>query len=80
MERVARIEAVCARHGVSLRRAALAFAAAHPAVVSVVIGAVAPDEIRANAADIDADVPAQLWADLKADGLLAGDAPTPLFP
>ena len=77
LERVRKIEAVCARHAVPLRRAALAFAAAHPAVISVVIGAVQPDEIRANAADVDAEVPVALWGELKAEGLLAQDAPTP---
>src|SRR6266545_1032239 len=37
--RALRIGEVCARHGVSLPQAAMAFAAAHPAVASVVIGA-----------------------------------------
>ena len=60
MDRVRRIEAVCARYGVPLRRAALAFAAAHPAVISLVIGAVKPEEVRANAAEMTASVPAAL--------------------
>ncbi|PSC06183.1 pyridoxal 4-dehydrogenase [Alsobacter soli] len=77
LERVRRIEAVCARHGVPLRQAALAFAAAHPAVISVVIGAVKPGEIRANAADVNAAIPPALWSELKGEGLLAQDAPTP---
>ena len=77
MDRVRRIEAVCARHGVPLRRAALAFAAAHPAVISLVIGAVKPEEVRANAAEMSASVPAALWSELKAEGLLAEEAPTP---
>ena len=70
MDRVRRIEAICARHGVPLRRAALQFAMAHPAVVSVVLGAVKPAEVAANAADAAQPVPAALWADLKAAGLL----------
>ena len=57
MERVRRIEAVCARHGTPLRRAALAFALAHPAVISVIIGAVKPDEPRSNAAELGAADP-----------------------
>ncbi|WP_460448086.1 aldo/keto reductase [Alsobacter sp. SYSU BS001988] len=77
MERVRRIKAVCVRHGVGLRSAALAFAAAHPAVISVVIGAVRPEEVRFNAADMAADVPSELWSDLKREGLLAEGAPTP---
>jgi D-threo-aldose 1-dehydrogenase len=70
MERVRRIEAICVNHGTTLRRAALHFAMAHPAVVSVVLGAVKPAEIEANAGDAEAAVPAGLWCDLKTAGLL----------
>ena len=45
MERVRRIEAVCARHGVRLPTAALQFPLGHPAVASVVVGMRAPDEV-----------------------------------
>ena len=75
-ERVRRIEAVCAKHNTSIRRAALQFPMAHPAVVSVVLGAVKPSEVEANVADAQANVPAALWADLKAAGLLKASAPT----
>jgi D-threo-aldose 1-dehydrogenase len=77
LRRVRRIEAVCQRNGVPLRRAALAFAAAHPAVLSVVLGAVKPDEVRSNVAEMTAPVPVGLWADLKAEGLLADGAAVP---
>jgi D-threo-aldose 1-dehydrogenase len=77
MERVRRIEAVCARHGTPLRRAALAFALAHPAVISVIIGAVKPAEPRSNAAELAQPIPAALWADLKSEGHLAQDAAVP---
>jgi D-threo-aldose 1-dehydrogenase len=70
LDRVRRIEAVCASHGTSLRRAALHFAMAHPAVVSVVLGAVTPAEVSANVADAAEPVPAALFTDLKAAGLL----------
>ncbi len=77
MERVRRIEAVCAAHGVLLRHAALQFALGHPAVSSVVLGAEAPDEVKANVAALGTPIPGGLWADLKAEGLLDRDAPTP---
>ena len=77
MERVRRIEAVCARHDTTIRHAAMAFAAAHPAVACLLLGAVKPEEVEANAAEIGAPVPAALWAELKAEGLLANDAPVP---
>ena len=76
MERVRSIEAICAAHGTPIRRAALQFAMAHPAVVSVVLGAASPVEIAANAADADQAVPAGLWSELKLAGLLDPSAPT----
>jgi D-threo-aldose 1-dehydrogenase len=76
MDRVRKIEAICARHGTSLRSAALQFAMAHPAVVSVVLGAVKPSEAQANAADADHPVSAALWSELKAAGVLDPSAPT----
>lgn len=75
MDRVRKIEAICTSHGTSLRRAAMHFAMAHPAVVSVVLGAVKPEEVEVNAADADATVPAALWVDLKSAGLLDPAAP-----
>lgn len=77
LEKVRRIEAVCARHGVPLRRTAMAFAASHPAVISIVLGGVTPEEVRSNAEEMAARMPTALWAELKAEGLLAAAAPTP---
>jgi D-threo-aldose 1-dehydrogenase len=78
LARVHRIAEVCRRHGVALPAAALAFAGAHPAVVTVVAGAARPEEVRRNAALVVAPPPpAALWADLVAEGLLRPDAPTP---
>lgn len=76
MARVSRIADVCAAHGVTLQQAALAFALHHPAVVSLVLGAVSPAEVEANAADAGVEIPPALWADLKDQALLDRDAPT----
>lgn len=76
LDRVARIEAVCRKHGVRLIEAALRFPLMHPSVVSVIPGGQSPDEVRSNRANLDASIPAQLWADLKAEGLMRADAPT----
>jgi D-threo-aldose 1-dehydrogenase len=74
--RAAAIAEVCARHGTTLPAAALAFAAAHPAVAAVVAGAQGPGQARRNAALASAaPPPAALWADLVAAGLLRPDAP-----
>ena len=78
LRRVAAIEAVCARHGVPLRVAALHFALAHPRVVSLVLGAIDGREVADNIAAMTARVPPALWADLKDAGLLDRAAPTPV--
>lgn len=77
MDRVRRIEAVCRRHGVPLAAAAVQFPLAHPAVSSMVPGAVRPEEVDANVRLIETPIPADLWAELKHGGLLREDAPTP---
>ena len=77
LDRVRRIEAVCRAHGVALPVAAQQFALGHPAVATLVIGAVTPAEVARNVAALAVDVPAALWTDLKTEGLLAAEAPVP---
>jgi D-threo-aldose 1-dehydrogenase len=77
LAKVARIEAVCARHGVPLPAAALQFPLGHPAVASVIPGAIAPEHVTRNVAAFRHPIPADLWAELKHEGLLRADAPTP---
>ena len=71
------LEAACARHGVGLPAAALQFVLAHPAVVSVIPGAAKASELTQNVASLEAPIPAAFWSDLKAEGLIDKDAPTP---
>ena len=75
--KVRAIEAVCARHGVTLPAAALQFPLAHPAVVAVIPGAARAAEVTSNLAAIEAPIPAAFWAELKASGLIDPSAPTP---
>jgi D-threo-aldose 1-dehydrogenase len=77
LERVGRIEAVCRRHGTPLAVAAARFPLGHPAVASVVLGMVTPAEVARNVAAFDTAVPAALWSELVAEGLLRPDAPIP---
>lgn len=77
VERTRRIREVCARHGVPLGAAALQFPFGHPAVASIIPGPNAPEQVSANVDWMRVDVPADLWAELKAAGLLRPDAPTP---
>lgn len=71
------LKAICGRHGVDLRAAALQFPLAHPAVACVIPGAASPQQVEENAALIRVDCPADLWAEMKHDGLIPADAPTP---
>ena len=70
------IEGVCARHRVPIAAAALQFPLLHPAVVSVIPGAVSAEQVRQNAANVAMPIPAELWADLKMQGLIDPEAPT----
>lgn len=74
-QRVARIEAVCARHGVRMVDAAFQFPLCHEAVLSVIPGGQTLGDMEGNARAAHAEIPAALWADLKAEGLLRADAP-----
>jgi D-threo-aldose 1-dehydrogenase len=76
MARVARIEAACRRHGVPLAAAALQFPLAHPAIASVVVGHERPADVARNAAFMRHAIPAALWTELKAEGLLPAYCPT----
>jgi D-threo-aldose 1-dehydrogenase len=76
LERVAKIQAVCKAHNVKLPEAALRFPLTHPAVVSVIPGAVSPKEVATNVATLSAKIPVALWKDLKAQGLLDPRSPT----
>ncbi|MFC1430309.1 aldo/keto reductase [Streptacidiphilus sp. N1-3] len=70
LDRALRIKAVCERHGVPLRAAALRFPLDHPAVRSVLVGARSAAEAADAAAMTAHPVPAELWQDLRAEGLL----------
>jgi D-threo-aldose 1-dehydrogenase len=77
LEKTAAIAAICDKHGVKLNAAALQFAQAHPAVSTLVIGAISPDEVAANLAARQTPIPAALWAELVEAGLVLPEAPLP---
>jgi D-threo-aldose 1-dehydrogenase len=78
LDKVRRIARVCESHSVPLPTAALQFCLGHAAVSSLVLGAVKPEEVRANVAAMTARVPAALWSDLRAEKLLDPAAPVPV--
>lgn len=77
LDRVRKIEGVCKAHDVPLIRAALQFVLGHPAVKTVIPGAVNGDEVAANVALLGAEIPNALWTDLRDQGLIRPDAPLP---
>jgi D-threo-aldose 1-dehydrogenase len=77
MEKVKKIEAVCAAHKVPLAAAALQFLLAHPAVASHVPGTRTVAQMEQNIALVSHPIPKDFWQDLKRKGLLRQDAPVP---
>lgn len=77
MDKVAKIEAVCAEFNVPLPAAALQFVVAHPAVPSFCAGTRTVAQLEQNLAWFSHPIPAAFWAELKSRGLLRDDAPVP---
>lgn len=73
--RAQRIADVCGKYDVELPAAAIGLPLAHPAVASVVLGASSPRQVVDNAARGAVTIPAELWAELVAEGLLRADVP-----
>lgn len=71
------IDAVCRRHGVALLAAALQFPLAHPAIASVIPGALTRAEVLDNVRALRVEIPAAFWTELKETDLLHPDAPVP---
>lgn len=77
LDRARRLAAVCARHRVSLRAAAIQFPLAHPAVVSVIAGVRSTAHLDEYPQAMTQSIPTDLWAELRSEGLLHPAAPTP---
>lgn len=80
VERARRLLAVCKKHGVSLRAAALAFPLGDQSVASVVVGPKSPAEAAdccflMNAAK---HIPAAFWQELRETKLVPVDVPLPV--
>jgi D-threo-aldose 1-dehydrogenase len=76
LDRALRMREVAERHGISLRAAALAFCAAHPAVASVLVGARSAAEVRDAAEQFATPVPPAFWQELRDTGLLTTEEPS----
>jgi len=71
-ERLLRIARVCAAHEVPLPAAALQFPLQSDVVRSVIVGGSRPEQLRQNAEYAALEIPAALWEELAAEGLIPG--------
>ncbi|MBD0865145.1 MAG: aldo/keto reductase [Rhodobacteraceae bacterium] len=78
MNKVAKIEQVCANHNVLLPAAALQFVVAHPAIPSFIAGTRTVGQLTQNLDWFGHPIPADFWAEMKSKGLLHDDAPVPM--
>jgi D-threo-aldose 1-dehydrogenase len=77
LERAQRLDAVCARHGVPLKAAALQFPLANPAVNTILTGVRSIEELEENVAMARVEIPDALWQDLRRERLVEDWVPLP---
>lgn len=77
VQRARRLAAVCDRHGVPLKAAAVQFSLAHPAVVSLVAGVRRVHHLDEYPALMRQPIPDDLWNELRDEGLIPAEAPVP---
>lgn len=77
IQRVARLESVCAEFDVALPAAALQFPGAHPQVCSVIAGFANPEQVAQAIAWFNQSIPLAFWQRLRELELLHPDAPVP---
>jgi D-threo-aldose 1-dehydrogenase len=75
--RVRRLAAVCERHGIPLRAAAIQFALAHPAVTGLIAGVRTAAHLDDYPVAMRLPIPAALWDDLRTERLIPAEAPVP---
>lgn len=68
---------IAKNHRVNLRSAALQFCAAPSVAASVIPGASNAEQARANVASMSENIPEDFWKELKAEELIASNAPEP---
>jgi D-threo-aldose 1-dehydrogenase len=77
LARVRRLSDVCARWDIPLPAAAVQFPLGHSAVACVLAGCRSAAELDEDVALFELDLPAGLWEELRAEGLLPAEAPVP---
>jgi D-threo-aldose 1-dehydrogenase len=77
LEKRKRLREVASNHGVDLRTAALQFSATPDIAAALVVGASSEQQILADYTSMQTKIPAQFWAELKAQNLIEPHAPVP---
>jgi len=77
LEKRKRLREVASNHGVDLRTAALQFSSAPDIAAALVIGASSEQQILADYTSTQTRIPAEFWAELKAQNLIEQNAPIP---
>ena len=76
--KVEKLKALCVKHSVLIKAAALQFSLAHPAAAAIIPGASKPDRIKEDHAALKAKIPANFWHDVRSQGLVAPNATLPI--
>lgn len=77
LDRARRLADTCERWDVPLRAAAIQFPLAHPAVAGLIVGVRRVEHLDEYPAFMRWPIPAGLWDDLRSEGLIDPEAPTP---
>ena len=75
MEKVAKIEVICAQFNIPILAAALQFPLLHSTHMAVMPGGQSAEQTRSNVTALECDIPSELWTSLKSAGLMHPDAP-----
>jgi D-threo-aldose 1-dehydrogenase len=77
VEKRKRLLEVAGNHGVDLRTAALQFSATPDVAAALVVGCRSEQQILADYTSMQTKIPAEFWADLRAQNLIEQNAPVP---
>jgi D-threo-aldose 1-dehydrogenase len=77
VDRVVRLETICAEFEVPLAAAALQFPGAHPQICSVIAGLASPAQVKQAMSWINFSIPNEFWVRLREQNLLHPNAPLP---
>lgn len=80
IQRAQRIAAVCERHGIPIRAAAIQFPLAQPVVASLATGVRTVEHFDDYPRYMALTIPGGFWEDLRAEGLIDPGAPVPPAP